>query len=105
MRLKFNFGHIESKEVHWWKPLDDIPKIIKFLGRNYEWVLYDKDITGAVDTILTYAELPIYDPNFGVDCTTWQEMFGEDTGGCQCGAAYTSFPGGHMFFCRRWTKI
>ena len=65
----------------WWKPLDDFPHVIKFLGRNYEWAFYDKDLTGQVDMILIYSELPSYDPNYNVVCPVWTEMFPEGPGG------------------------
>ncbi len=104
MRLRVNFGLIESKEVSWYQPLSSFPNIINYLGRNYEWVTYDTDPLKKIDYILTFSELPNYGPNYGILCTTWSEMFKDEIGGCECGAAHTSFPNGHMFFCRLWRK-
>lgn len=96
----------DTREINWYKSLDDFPKLIKFLGRNYEWFFYDKDLSGKADMILTFSELPSYDPNYGVLCTDWHELFESNgwQGGCQCGARHTSFPDFHMFFCPKWTK-
>lgn len=105
MRLRVKFGFIDTKDISWWNKIDDFPKIIKFLGRNYEWVYYDKDLSGTVDMVLHFSELPSYDPNYNVDCKTWNELFPEVlTYGCECGASHTSFPTFHMFFCRLWRK-
>ncbi len=104
MRLKIQFGTIDSKEVVWWKDIDSFPHLIRFLGRNYEWVIYDKDLTGKVDMILLFSELPNYDPNYDVDCPLWSDLFPDNIDGCACGAAYTAFPTFHMFFCPKWKK-
>ena len=104
MRLKIVFGLIDSKEVRWWQSVEDFPKLIKHLGKNFEWVFYDKDISGKVDLILTFVELPSYDPNYGVDCPLWSELFPEEALSCECGAKHTSFPQFHMFLCRLWRK-
>jgi len=104
MRLRINFGFIDSKEVAWWKPLNEFPTVIRFLGRNYEWAVYDKDLTGKVDMILMFSEIPSYDPNFGVECDKWSDMFPENLDGCECGAKHSSFPWDHMFMCKKWSK-
>lgn len=105
MRLRVKFGFIDNKDISWYRPLDDFPKIIKFLGRNYEWIMYDKDLTGKVDMILMFSEIPSYDLNFNVFCPLWTDMFGPDMHhGCECGANKTSFPWDHMRFCSKWTK-
>ena len=102
MRLSVQFGTFDPKIVAWWDSFDNFPHIIKFLGRNYEWVTYDKDLTGNVDMIINYSELQSYDPNFSVACPLWTDMFKEDTGGCECGARFTSFSWDHMKFCSKW---
>ena len=103
MRLRVEFGSLDVKEVTWTKSLNDFPNIIKFLGRNYEWVTYDSDPTGKVDMILQFSELPTYDPNFGVYCPIWTDMFKENDSTCDCGARFSSFPWDHMRFCPKWT--
>jgi hypothetical protein len=104
MKLRIKFGLIDSREVSWWKTLHEFPNIIKFLGRNYEWIVYEEDPIKRVDYILTYSELPTYDPNYNVECSTWNELFGDTWNACECGAKFTTFPEAHMFYCRRWTK-
>ena len=102
MKLKVLFGTIDEKRVNWWKDIQDFPNIINFLGRNYEWVTYDKDLTGDVDMILMYSELQTYDPNYLALCPKWTELFPETVGGCECGSTPKS--PGHMFFCKLWRK-
>lgn len=104
MRLRVKFGLIDTKEITWYQPLDEFPKLINYLGRNYEWVFYDTDPTNQVDQILSFSELPSYDPSYSIDCKTWAELFGERTKDCECGAAHTSFPTVHMFFCKLWRR-
>ena len=104
MRLGVKFGDFETKEVNWYKPLDEFPQLIKYLGRNYEWVFYDRDTVGILDRILVYAELPKFDPNHGAECPVWNELFPVDPYGCVCGAKYSSFTWDHMRFCGKWQK-
>lgn len=104
MRLRVQFGTIDERECSWYRPVEDFPILIKFLGRNYEWFSYDKDLSGKADMILNYAELPTYDPNYDVFCTTWEELSGNSMSGCQCGAEHTSFKDAHMFFCPKWRR-
>ena len=108
MRLRVHFGQLDTKEVTWDKSINDFPHIIKFLGRNYEWVTYDADNTGKVDMVLHFSELPTYDPNFNVYCPSWNDLFKDDWGVCDCGAKYSSFPWDHMRFCSRhkpWSDV
>lgn len=102
MRLKVNFGLIEARQIEWWQPLSNFPTIVKFLNRNYEWVTWDSDLTGKVDYILTFSELQTYDPNYGVVCQVWSDLFKDEVNGCECGAK--SPQDGHMFFCKLWRK-
>ena len=104
MRIRVQFGFAHVKEVYWYKPIENFPHIIKFLGKNYEWVMYDKDLTGKVDTILIFSEIPSYDPNYNVYCPIWSDMYKDDWMACECGADFTSFPNFHMFYCRKWTR-
>jgi hypothetical protein len=102
MRLRVIFGFIATKEVVWWLELDQFPNLIKYLGKNYECVTHDSDLAGKVDYVLTFSPLMSYDPNYDVFCPVWGEMFPPDTGGCECGAAFTSFPWDHLRMCRLW---
>jgi len=103
MRLRVKLGSTDIKEVSWYRALEDFPKIIKYLGRNYEWVFYDIDPTGKVDHVLTFGILMPYDPRYGVACESWSDLFGSDFNTCDCGAAYTSFSWDHMRMCRKWS--
>lgn len=102
MKLGVTFGTTDTKEVFWYRTLDDFPKLINFLGRNWEWVFYDSDPTGKLDSILVFAELPTYDPNFDVVCFSWTHLFGNDKIDCECGSRYGSFSWDHMRFCNKW---
>ena len=102
MRLRVVFGFVATHEVVWWKPITDFPNVIKYLGKNYEWVTYDDDPKKNVDYILTFSPLSSYDPNYSVECLDWKDVFKEDTG-CDCGAKHSrSFPWDHMKMCRLW---
>jgi hypothetical protein len=104
MRLRVQFGLTISKDISWYRPLESFPVLINYLDRNYEWIMYDKDLTGVVDTILTFAEVPSYDANYGTDCPKWNDLFGDDFGKCECGAEYSSFSWDHMRYCKLWRR-
>jgi len=104
MRIRVQFGLIDNRDVNWYQPVENFPTLINFLGKNYEWVMYDKDISGAVDMILIFSELHSYDPDYTTVCPIWNEMFGESRIMCDCGAKFTSFPWDHMRMCKKWTK-
>ena len=104
MKLGVTFGTADTKEVIWYRPLDDFPKLVNYLSRNYEWVFYDQDPTGRLDAILMFTELPSYDPNYKILCPTWADLFPIDLNGCVCGAKYSSFSWDHMKFCHLWRK-
>lgn len=103
MKIRVNFGLGQSKEVIWWDSVERFPTLISLNGVKFEFVFYDKDPTKTYDQIFTFVEVPTYDPNFYVDCESWEDKFGQQALlGCQCGARHTSFPFAHMFFCPQW---
>jgi hypothetical protein len=103
MKLRVKLGSTDTKEVSWFKNLEDFPKLIKYLGRNYEWVFYDIDPTGKVDQVLTFSMLMTYNPNYGVTCDSWTDLFGVDLNVCECGAAFSSFSWDHLRYCKKWS--
>lgn len=107
MRLRIDFGlNGKRREISWWQPLEDFPHHFIFEGKKWGWFMYDEDKTKYVDYILTYSEIPAYDPDWHITMDDFDAKFGHrvDTR-CECGAKYTSFPQIHLFFCPMWTKI
>ena len=104
MRLRIQFGLIDTKEVFWWQEVLDFPKLIKFCGRNFEWVFYGTDDTNAVDYVLTFSDLPSYHSEYHTDCVRWTDLFPEHVGGCECGSKYDRNGPTHMFYCLMWSK-
>lgn len=107
MKIKFKFGIGEpSKTANWWGGhITSFHKLIIYKGKKYEFVMYDSDDTKQVDYICAFSPLHSYDPAWHAD--TFQDidsMFDDVWGNCECGAAYTSFPNHHMFFCKKWSK-
>jgi hypothetical protein len=106
MKLRIDFGQIARKEVNWYNSLEDFPKLLSYHGKRYEWFMYDKDKSGQTDYILTFSELPTYDPNYYAEMEDFDAIFGGAMGiQCECGAIYTSFPQFHMFYCKKWRKF
>lgn len=108
MRLSLKFGMAEpTRQCNWWQHITKFPYLVLYKGRKYEFVMYDEDPSGQVDYICRFSEVPSYDPNW--HATIYQDidhLFDEGYGEkCACGAAYTSFPQIHMFFCPKWSKI
>jgi hypothetical protein len=105
MRLRVDFGPNIRKEVNWYSALDDFPKFMTYAGKRYEWFMYDRDPNKQVDYVLSFSELPSFDPNYYVEMEDFDLMFGGSMGiKCECGAIYTSFPQIHMFMCKLWRK-
>ena len=102
MKLKVRFEYI-TKEVNWWRNVDDFPKLINFMGKNHKYIGARLDTNNNKDE-LVFSPTSSWDPEHTVVCSTWLDLFPEIPTGCECGAAYTSFPKHHMFFCRLWTK-
>lgn len=102
MRLRVDFGSAHSKEVEWDKKLEDFPKLISFLGKNYEWVIYGVDPSGKVDMILTFSKLGSHDPTYFAYAPAWDDLFPEPEVKCECGAAHSSFSWDHMRMCPLW---
>lgn len=91
-----------GQEITWNRSIDDFPHIIRFLGYNYEWIMYDGDPSRKVDMILIYAEIPSYNPDYYANCPLWHEVNKDEFEKCECGAGHTNFPTCHMFYCPRW---
>jgi hypothetical protein len=107
MRLRIDFGKYGPKEeISWWQPLDAFPKLLRYGGKKWEWLMYGKDESGVYGRILIFVPLSTCDPNYYVDMPDFDEMLGvRGDDKCQCGAIHTSFPDAHMFFCPKWTKF
>lgn len=105
MRCKVNFGQYESRDVDWWAGVSTFPKLLRLGVTKYEFSMYDTDKTGKYDYIFHFSEVPYYDPSFYLDCESFDEVFRQNVKKCECGAAWTSFPGIHMFYCQLWTPI
>ncbi len=105
IKLKVRFGLIDEKYVSWWNDVYSFPKLINYLGRNFEWVMYDQDKTGQVDYILIFSELGEHDPCYMSFAPTWNDLFGEKNG-CECGSKYDRHsPNGHFMYCKLWSKF
>jgi hypothetical protein len=104
VKLIINFGHQGiRKEVNWYRDFMDFPKLLKFQGVGWEWVVYT---TVGDDYELTFSKIPTYDPNYYASMESYEEMFewGGDKDKCCCGSIYTSFSFDHMRYCPKWTK-
>jgi hypothetical protein len=104
MKIRVNFGLSGSiKDVSWYQPVEDFPKFVEFAKKKWEWFFYDKDQSGQFDYVLTFSEIPSYDPNYNTAIPTWEDLFWHQKSyQCECGAAYSSFPWDHMKLCKLW---
>jgi len=103
MKLKVVFGLLDTKEIFWWKDVSDFPNLINFSGKNFEFSFY-REAKPDFDYEFTFSELGTWDPHYNTICDTWNELFGSETSGCECGSSFTSYPNGHMLYCPRWSK-
>ena len=104
MNLTLNFGlNGSKKQVTWWQPHDNFPKLIQYNGKKWQWVMYNAISNG--DYELTFSELSPSHSRYNDSMAVFEDMFrytGQE--GCECGAVYTSFKWDHMRYCKLWTK-
>lgn len=107
MRLRIDFGLSgPRKELNWYQDITGFPKVFAFNGKKWNWLSYEKDPNLVYDLILTYSEIPSYDPDYHATMGDFDDMFGYRTRtGCECGSIYTSYKDGHMFYCPMWRKV
>ncbi|HEY5236383.1 MAG TPA: hypothetical protein VIJ14_09415 [Rhabdochlamydiaceae bacterium] len=104
MKVKVTFGITHTKEVSWWKPISEFPKLINYLDRNYKWTYTDASGSLTADAEVFFTETNSWDVGHDVYCSKFKDLFTETVTGCECGSIHTSFPKHHMFFCRLWSK-
>lgn len=107
MKLKLQFGMNEPRrEANWHRRIDEFPTLVLYKNSKWEFVMYQRDDTKESEYILFFSMVKSYDPNWHAN--TYESIdycLDSGWGGkCECGAAYTSFPQLHMFFCPKWTK-
>lgn len=106
MKIRVDFGiHGKRREVGWYQALEEFPNYIAFQGKNWEWIMWDTDRTGAFDYIATFIELLNYDPHWPKPLVNFEERFPSTLNECQCGSSYTSFKDFHMMYCPLWRKM
>ena len=107
MRLKLNFDQTEpSREVNWWKRIEDFPALLTYKGKKWEFIMYDKSLTFGVDFDCQFVKIDTWTQTFWqAEFTSLESLTGEDKKfECQCGAIHTEFPQFHMFYCPLWTR-
>lgn len=107
MKLGLRFGLAEpQRDVNWWQPIESFPVLILYKKAKWEFVMWGPDPSHRVEHICHFSEVQTYDPNWYA--TTYfdiEQLLNTGYGSkCECGAAYTSFPQIHMFFCPKWFK-
>lgn len=107
MKLKLQFGQFEPKrELNWWQGVRDFPNLVLYKSKKWEFFMYDQDPSMQCDYICYFSEINPQNPIWNNRFQDIDPLFETGWGGkCECGAAYTSFPNAHMFFCRKWTKF
>ena len=104
LQLQFGIPGGRKKNIEWKKELKEFPKIVKFEGKRWEWIMYDKSKTGN-DYDLAFGRISDETDLGGLPVPCIEEMFPDGWAAkCECGAIYTSFPEEHMFFCPKWRK-
>lgn len=106
MRIALRFGNTDPiRYMGWWNPISQFPKLVKYKGKKWEFVMYDEDHTGNADKIFHFGELHSYDPNW--DATTYQDIenlldkiYGPQ---CECGKDMHKFTS-HSDWCPKGKK-
>ena len=103
MRVKLKLG-FNGKEfvIDWPGTVTTFPKILSYKGDKWEFAMYSPSKEFNIDNEFMFSSLdPYYVVNrFGyMDSVDLEDLLGKHSSKCQCGAAHTSFPQFHMFFC------
>jgi hypothetical protein len=101
MYLKIKFGlNGKEKTLSWYQKIEDFPKLLRFEGKKWEWIVYNA--IGGGDYELVYSEIPTYDPSFYIDMPSFEELFPGNEQKCECGAHFSSFSWDHFRYCSKW---
>jgi hypothetical protein len=103
VRIKIDFGLLGTTEtVNWYKDIADFPRLLRYQGNVYEFVMYQPTIGGYYDHIFTFSLTTYYGVSF-YEVPSFVDLFGSfKNNSCQCGAKFDKdFPNIHMFFLSR----
>lgn len=76
----------------------DFPRMARWKGDVYEWIMHENDPAKKVDWILHFARCYNYDKIQQI--SEFDELFPyAQKPRCECGALHTSFPQFHMTYC------
>lgn len=107
IRIEFGAPPTNKREVKWYDDITKFPRVVRFEGDYWEWILYDKSSDGQVEFVLTLSKC---DPAkwYGLEVADFEVMFdwqmGSDTK-CECGAIYhRGFENFHSSWCPKYEK-
>jgi hypothetical protein len=103
MRIRIEFGSDAAEVVPWYKTIPDFPKLLRYQGNVWEFVLYQEDTTYQTDYIFNFSRIVNY-PGKYYEIPSFTDMFLNPLDNdCECGAKYDrDNPMHHMFMCRKW---
>lgn len=106
LRIEFGIEGGDSATVYWWNALTDFPHIVSHKGNNWHWLTYNESDDNYWDQVLIFGKIPYYDPNFGVDAPTLDEIkqgYGFKKSKCECGASRVrGLENCHSFWCPKY---
>jgi hypothetical protein len=102
MKITVDFSpHGGKEETSWFRDISDFPKLLRWQGAVYEFVMYNQNgFWPSTDYTFNFSETKNYTQKY-YEIASFSEMFRSGSGsGCQCGAKYDKGnPQHHMFYC------
>ena len=105
MKIKVIFGLFGPKKyIDWYRDVNEMPKLLKYKDKTWEFVREQKDPNGQLMAIYNeiYHKTGEYQGYIEHFEYTFKFMIEES---CVCGSIHTSFPNNHMIYCPLWKEI
>lgn len=104
MRVVVEFNpHGGREEITWFRPIDEFPKILRWQGNVYEFIMFAPNgYYSSTDYTFHFSEIKVYGAKY-YEIPSFVDMFRSGSNECQCGAKHDRhFPNVHMFLCPKW---
>lgn len=108
MKIRIEFGFSDGTEnVNWYRDIADFPKLLRYQGDVYEFVMYAPTGYGhPADYIFNFSKTKYYKARWE-DIPVFRDMFGYPSwdSSCKCGAKHDKGnPNYHYPFCDKYKK-
>src|ERR1700686_5166573 len=102
MRLLIIFGSGDSQEIDWDKTIKDFPTMLDYVGRKWQFVMYQDGHNSKTDLECFFSEIQPDHRDYGRPSSSFYELTNQKIGECECGAkklGYADYSLHHSLWC------